>query len=1527
MPKFTNRNYESRVKYPSIKETLFLPLTGRIFICITGLVLVLYVWLSLGSLPIPKSIEEIIVKKIISQTNVETMALEKAYLTLDPRNLRPEVQFSRTKIQLPRDDNFVEISDWKISFKFNSVLSGSFKPITVVGKEIALGTVEHEGEQVVKIEPSSFQFDMEPILNSIVVFESPLFSDLESIEFNKITISNEFLPGDDDLEIEGLVQLTTHESGIEGNYFYPDKSVEAKVKWKLNRHQNNQDTFYQLNLAGDTLVLSDLFQSGGYQPEFDEGIDYGTVLVELSTNQPFQRFTGSIYILDSSFETSWMAEPITINNLGMDFQYQPETGIVNLDSINLRSSLINTKGVGALNIRNLKEGFEVSGKVSIENFLPKETDGVMDQAGEISFAILVPSEGQNGNFNIEGAFTGLATEQSGESSLSYLLQEKSTLIGKISGELGGSRNIDSLQGHLSWINDPGFQSEDTRESRINIPFRYEYQRNRIVANGLLVSVEEIPFAIEGGMVLDLANDDSNPFYSGEFILRDKAKTVPLPSPIGKIKFTGISESEIQKVAYQLSLAKGLVPSFEEDALALASKGNIEFHTIPEKGVGFAGSLEVTIENDDGPSEFQLSYDGEVQQQEVYFEKVALKAKPISIFTSGSLVNLTRKNSSPISGLFSIDKIEFGNLEKPVNIGIEDEIKLAISLGDGYISSELSGPIKVLSDLYSLQANEATGQFEQSHGEGNFTLKAMYNWLEMGIDGEFIGSSLVIPLADEDNQLKIDNLDLVFSYPLNSEQNTINIKRFSAESDLFHITATGNLFSEGSIFNSNLVGNLTLENGTLKENQVFEKPFQDIIGNIDFKLDIRKKELRLAQVFIEEGGSQFWAKGVLSFGNQEKLGSIQYWTKGWTKSEIIKFWPLNFVGKTRAWFLKNIHAGIINELTGDVTLFRNSKPRLEATYNFSNVEFTYLKGFPPLVNGRGYATLTETDLSLQMEEGYTEVFEKGIVTLDGSRFYVPDITNNKIPSEVHLNLDSKIYPLFELLDMDPFNFISKANLTPVFVTGAAKGEVKISFPLVQYVPPGDISYEGFGVFSDFETIGLFYGKIFQSSRLDINLDAEKLVIGGEGKFGNLPVNATLTQKFEPGITDRYKISGTFDLGVEFFEEFNVGFIPKMVSGHSQVNFNLDFPSESPPIMTLQSNLNGTSIGVPFIDWEKPSEVNGKLEVIARMTNPLDISTFKLSAPGLGAEGRLNLTEEGDFESFYLNQIELEKFYSGELEISLSERGNIQLLIPGTIELGDMKKLPQYSLGEESDQVFGFYLGELKVSPQISITEINGSIQRDEDVLANFNGKMNGGSALNGWLFDRDGSWMFRVAADNAGQVARDADLLSTLSGGKVWVDITPGEVDGEYNGTIIISNITIPPFYELGNKPENEGNEVTEGIKMDQIRSNFHLTKEKLVLNDAAGIGTQVGFSFAGDYSLQEKVMNFEGTVAPLRVITTLIKIVNPISLLVPRRISGEIGTFDFTLRGTLSEPEFTIEPTSVVNPSNLTGFLFLNIVP
>ena len=1497
---------------------------------VLGSCFVAFIWLIFGSIPIPKFVENIVIERAIEITNIEGMKISDSKISLGIGRFRPEIHFTETEIQLIEGENKVRLTDGEISFSLISLIKGSFVPTTITGNEITIAISSGEfGLSASDRKTGDSQTDFEPLSNTINILESIQINTLELIEFKKIIIPYESRAGQEELTFEGLFQLVRNETGFDGNYYYPDKSEEAKVKLSLQRYLNNQDISYRLNIAGDASILNDLINTGKYQPEINGGLDYGTVLLELNTNQPYETIEGSFNVLDSNFEIGNVLTPWYVDSMNIQFQYLLKKGTINLESMYLRSNLFTSRGDGTINLQFLNEGIDIKGKTALETILADRvgvSEGI-DHSGKVSFEFLIPFEGQTGRYNIETEFTGFTSGYEEGSLIAYLLQENSKFTGNLSGELSSQRTINSLNGHFGWINDPDIPASDARRSSIDIPLRYDEQIDSLIAEGINISVAELPLDIDGKLVLGQANVDTDPSYYGVFDLREKTQVNPLPESVGKIGVNGILESQSLNFSYNLTLDEGSVSIWNRNSPAFSSRGDINLNTFDD-GIGIEGSIELALVTSNRNNELQVNFDGELQRREFIFEELIIELDPVSLIASGMMEISNDESTSPFLGLFDIRQIDYRGSEQQLTIGSADDIKLQLSLDDETIYSEITAPQKLLSTLYSLQANEVPGLFQQESGEGRISLRAGYNWITSEIGGEFKGSSIVLPVNK--NKFHVDNLYLSFNYPLSTGQSIIKIDELFADSDQFSILANGNLYAETSNFYPQLVGNIVLEKGTLKKSQIFEEKLDNITGNFDLQLDLEKRRLKIAQAHIRGKEAQIWGEGDFTLDNQEKLGTIQFWSRNLDKDELIRFWPLNLVAKTRIWLKKNIHSGEINDLTGGLSLLRNEKPRLEVTYTFSDVDFTYMKGFPPIVNGSGYAALTENDLSLQMEEGYIEAFENGTLTLDGSSFYIPKITNNKIPSEVHLKVDSKIYPLFVLLDLDPFNFIAKANLTPVFVSGDAKGEIRIRFPLIDKITLDKITMEGAGEFSTFETIGLFYGKSFQSDKLMIDFDEKGMVIEGDGKFGNLPVQTTMVQNFEPEVTERLNINGSFEMSDIFFKEFNVDFVPEMVSGSSRVNFNLGFPQDAPAIINLESNLYGTSVDIPVLDWQKSSEEIGRMEIGVKITSPLDLYSFEISAKGLDAAGRLKLTQDGGFKSFNFDRVELEDFYSGELNISLTENGNLQLDLPGTIELVDSEMLSQYTSDEDSDRSFNIYLGELKISPQLSITEITGMIQRDGDLRANFNGKMNGGATLNGWLFDREGSWMLRIASENAGQVARDAEIIASLGGGKVWVDISPGEEEDEFRGTIIISDITIPPFYELGSDQADDGdlpNEEIPGIKMDQIRSNFLVTREKLVLNEAAGMGTQVGFSFSGEYSLVDKSMNFEGTVAPLRVITTLIKIVNPISFLVPRRISGEIGTFDFTLKGTLSEPDFNIEPTSIINPSNLTGFLFLNIAP
>ncbi len=1496
-----------------------------------GSCLAAFVWLIVGPIPIPKFFENIVIERTIEIANIEDVEISDSKISLDIARFRPEIHFKEAEIQLIQGNNKVKLTDGEISFSLISLIRGSFVPTTITGNEITIAISPGElGLPSVDGETGDSLTDLEPLSKIIEFLESLQINTLELIEFKKIIIPYVSQAEQAEFTFEGLFQLISNESGFDGNYYYPDESEEAKVKLVLKRYLNNQDISYRLNIAGDAGILNDLINTGKYEPEINERKDFGTVLLELKTHQPYETIEGSFNILDTNFEMANFFTPLHVGSMNIQFQYLLDQSMINLETIYLRSNLFTSSGDGTINLKFLNEGIDINGKTALETILADRigvSEGI-DHSGKVSFAFLIPFDGKSGSYNIETEFTGFTSGSEENSLIAYLLQENSKFTGNLSGELSSQRSVNSLKGHFSWINDPDIPVNDTTRSSIDIPVRYDEQIDSFIAEGINVSIAELSLNIDGKLVLEQSGGDTSPSYYGEFDLHEKSQVNPVLKKIGNIGINGNLESEGLNFSYNLALDRGDASIWDRNSPAFSSRGNINLNTASDDGIGIGGSIEMTLGDSNRNNDLQVNFAGELQRQEINLEELVMKLDPISMSASGKMEITNDESSSPFSGHFNVRQIDFLGSEQQLTFGSADDIKLQLSLDDEKIYGEITAPQKLLSTLYSLQAHEVPGLFQQKNGEGRISLKAGYNWITSEIGGEIRGSSLVLPV--DSNNLHVNNLFLSFTYPLGTGQNIIKIDELSADSKHFSILANGNLYAESFYFHPQLVGNIVLEKGTLKKSQIFEETLDNITGSFDLQLDLEKRQLKIARAHFKEAVTQIWGEGDFTLDNQEKLGTIQFWSRNLGKNELIGFWPLDFVAKTRTWLKTNIHSGEINDLTGGLTLFRNERPRLEVTYTFSDVDFTYLKGFPPIVNGSGYATLTENDLSLQMEEGYTEAFENGTLTLDGSSFYIPKITNNKIPSEVHLKVDGKIYPLFVLLDLPPFNFIAKANLTPVFVSGDAKGEIRIRFPLIGKIPLDKITFEGAGEFNNFETIGLFYGKSFQSDRLKIDFDEKGLVIEGGGKFGNLPIQTTMIQNFEQGVTERLNINGFFEISDLLFEEFNVDFLPEIVSGSSRVDFNMRFPQDAPAVMTVESDLYGTSVDIPVIDWQKSSEEMGRMEIGVRITNPLDLYSFEISAKGLDAAGRLNLTQDGGFESFYFDRVELENFYSGELNISLTENGNLQIEIPGTIELVDSEMLSQYASDEDSERSFSIYLGELKISSRLSITEITGMIQRDGDLRANFNGKMNGGATLNGWLFDREGSWMLRIASDNAGQVARDAKIIESLGGGKIWVDISPGEEADEFQGTIIISDITIPPFYELGTAPANGGdspNEETTEIKMDQIRSDFLVTREKMVFNDAAGIGTQVGFSFSGDYSLVDKTMNFEGTVAPLRVITTLIKIINPISFLVPRRISGEIGTFDFTLRGTLSEPDFNIEPTSIINPDNLTGFLFLNIAP
>jgi hypothetical protein len=98
----------------------------------------------------------------------------------------------------------------------------------------------------------------------------------------------------------------------------------------------------------------------------------------------------------------------------------------------------------------------------------------------------------------------------------------------------------------------------------------------------------------------------------------------------------------------------------------------------------------------------------------------------------------------------------------------------------------------------------------------------------------------------------------------------------------------------------------------------------------------------------------------------------------------------------------------------------------------------------------------------------------------------------------------------------------------------------------------------------------------------------------------------------------------------------------------------------------------------------------------------------------------------------------------------------------------------------------------------------------------------------------------------------------------------------------------------------------QGILFGQAEAQFRLTPQAVEISRASAIGASMGFSMAGLYVHQGKVLRMQGVVSP-------IYLVNGIGEIFGRKGEGLFG-FNYTLSGTADAPQVGVNPLSILTP-------------
>ena len=777
----------------------------------------------------------------------------------------------------------------------------------------------------------------------------------------------------------------------------------------------------------------------------------------------------------------------------------------------------------------------------------------------------------------------------------------------------------------------------------------------------------------------------------------------------------------------------------------------------------------------------------------------------------------------------------------------------------------------------------------------------------------IGAGVIQPTA-EAKPIPIDAARSYFTYL--PQQQEIRFDELSVESKWGsgRLEGGARLVQAANGRIEDLIGQVQLSGLRLNPADLYAEPVEISAAELDFRLRTVPFALELGRLQILDRGQVLTARGKLSADRGGWDIALDAEMDGLSPARLLELWPEGVKPKSRNWINENVFAAKLSDASGALRFTQGGVPRTYLAFDFAEADVRFVKTLPPIRNGKGHGTLVDDRFVVVLDEGGVIAPEGGFVDGAGSSFIIPDVrVKPDPPGVVRLTARGSTTAALSLLDQEPLRVMTKANLPVALAEGAIDLSGTISLPLRKKPPLESIAFDVVGTARDVSTDILVKNRTLAADMLDIVASDDAVRVAGEGTIDGVPLDIAWRQPLgAPGASLPSKVTGTVEISQTALDAFNIDLPPGLVQGTGIGNITIDLVKDTPPAFNLRSDLRGITMALPPINWFKSSDTEAELEVSAALGAVPVVERLTLDAPGLDAQGTLQLTSEGTLDRLRLQQVSVGGWLNGQVDIVGRGKG-----VPPRIEVRsgsvDLRRA-DFGNNASSGQTtpLSLNLDRLQVTDTIAITDMRGQFSTGGGVAGNFEGLVNGAAPVSGELVPQGARSSIRVASPDAGRVFAAADLLQQARGGRMDLVLDPVGTGGAFDGKLRVRDARIkdaPAIAALLNAISIVGlvNELTgDGIYFDEISADFRLGPQQITLREASAVGASMGLSMDGVFVPSTGQIQMQGVISPVYLL-------NAIGSVLTRRGEGLFG-FNYSIEGTAKNPQVFVNPLTALAP-------------
>ncbi len=778
----------------------------------------------------------------------------------------------------------------------------------------------------------------------------------------------------------------------------------------------------------------------------------------------------------------------------------------------------------------------------------------------------------------------------------------------------------------------------------------------------------------------------------------------------------------------------------------------------------------------------------------------------------------------------------------------------------------------------------------------------------------IGAGALKPVA-EAKPIRFDRGKSYFKYDPVARKLTFDA--ISVDTEGLRLRADGHAYLRDDVagWPTSLISQMQFRRVELDPEGMFQEPAIFTEGALDLKVKLDPFTATIGQVvLIDPAQVAYRGKGRVLARPEGWQVDLDINLDQVKTPDLLKIWPVSVAPPTRRWVSENVLSGELFDVKAALRLAPGAPARVSLNHEFRDATVRFMKKMPPIEQGYGYASISDNAFTLVVEKGAITAPQGGQVDVAGSVMQVPDISIRNPAGDFHLRTDSQIAPLLSVLDQPPLRVMSKAGRPIDLAQGRARAEARIKLVLKKDIKIEDVEFSVDGTLLGVSSDQLVPGRSLTADTLNLRVNNDEMAISGSAQLDGVPFQGAWSQKMGREHAGVSRVDGTIELSQRFLDAFNIGLPAGSVSGAGAGAIVVDLVRDQAPTFRLTSDLKRMGLRLPGLNWSKSKNSGGKLTVAGALGSPARIDQLDLSAPGLSANGSVQLSADGALQEARFDRVRLDGWLDAPVVLRGRGKGRAPAvaLLGGTADLRNNKATGAGGGGTGSDTPIEVALDRLIISKTLALTRVRGTLSQKGGLNGRITGRVNGGARIEATLAPARNGTAVRVRSDDAGGVLKSAGIFQKSRGGELDMILQPRGPAGDYDGTMNIKRTRVkgaPVLAEMLTAISVVG--ILElldgdGLVFSEVSADFRLTPAAMQIKRGSAIGPSLGISMAGLYGFESNRMDMRGVISPIYLL-------NGIGSVLTRKGEGLFG-FNYRMSGDAKQPKVGVNPLSILTP-------------